>query len=83
MLLLKNITHTVVFPKPDGSIHYEAWDQTEGFMAYGKAMRFRHMKRIVHIHLNLTGWRRINLTIQNLKKTRKCSKVNKITNTEI
>lgn len=71
MLLLKNVTHTIVFPEPDSSIHHETWDQTEGFVAYSKAIRLRHMRWIVHIRLNLTDQGRINLTIQNLKKDQK------------
>lgn len=67
MLLLHDITDTVVLTKPNASIHHQTWNQTEGLMAHSESLFFWDMRRIVHVHLDILHQRRIHLTIHNLR----------------
>lgn len=59
-----------MFAQPDGCIHHESGDQSEGLVTHSEASRLRYMWRVVHVDLNLTDCWRIHLTIQNLGKTK-------------
>lgn len=67
VLLLQNVTHTVVFPEPDSGIHHKARDQAECFMAYCELELLTNVGWVVHLDLNIFNQRRVHLTIQYLR----------------
>lgn len=65
--LFQHVTHPIVFPQPDSSVHHQTGDQAKGLVAHSETMRIRNMRRVVHFCTNfLYSWR-VYFTIQDLQ----------------
>lgn len=65
--LLQHITHTVVFPQPNGGIHNETRDQAERLVAHSEAVRVRHMRRVEHFNISFLYCWGVHLSIHDLQ----------------
>lgn len=66
MLPQKHITHSVVFPQPDGGIHHQTGHQTEDLLPHGKPKMLRGVRGVDHLYLSVFNCGRVHLSTDDL-----------------
>lgn len=75
MLLFEYITHSVVLPKPDGSIHHQTRHQTKDFLPHSEPQVLRDVGRVDHVYLSVFDCGRIHLSTDDLNHKNSNSRV--------
>lgn len=70
--LLQQVTHPVVFPKPDSGVHHQARYQTEGLVTHDEALGLGNVGRVVHVGPHVLHCWRVHLSVDDLHRWTGC-----------